>query len=189
MPTSAIANVDIDYIAQLDEIATLINTITKEEAPIMDPNSGNSNGNNGDLRNDLFSLTDEARPVNEEELPGDPSFYTCPECHGTLWQVSEGDLLRFRCRVGHAYSAQTLSSSQGDALEAALYAAMRALEEARSLRTRMAQRARSRGLTQMAENFMAQSQEAEERANTIRAILIQTAPNPEHSLATIGESD
>ena len=44
---------------------------------------------------------------------------------GTLWEVDEGTLVRFRCRVGHSYSAGAMDASQGTAVEAALWTAMR----------------------------------------------------------------
>ncbi|HZQ35293.1 MAG TPA: hypothetical protein VFD32_05135, partial [Dehalococcoidia bacterium] len=45
------------------------------------------------------------------------------------WQIEEGDLLGFRCRVGHAYSGTSLLAAEADALDAALWIAFRALEE------------------------------------------------------------
>jgi chemotaxis response regulator CheB len=40
--------------------------------------------------------------------PGIPAVFACPECGGTLWEVLEGDLLRFRCRIGHAFTVHSL---------------------------------------------------------------------------------
>jgi len=39
--------------------------------------------------------------VSEEEMNkgGKPSVYACPDCHWMLWEVGNGKLLRFRCRV------------------------------------------------------------------------------------------
>jgi hypothetical protein len=42
--------------------------------------------------------------------------------------VQEGELTRFRCRVGHAYSADSLLAEQSSGLETALWTAFRALE-------------------------------------------------------------
>ncbi|MBI3280330.1 MAG: chemotaxis protein CheB, partial [Acidobacteria bacterium] len=44
----------------------------------------------------------------EEQHPGKPSLYSCPECQGVLWELEDEDLLRFRCRIGHAYTADAL---------------------------------------------------------------------------------
>src|SRR5437660_1668092 len=37
---------------------------------------------------------------------GQVSTFTCPECGGSLWQVDEAKLIRFRCHVGHAYNGE-----------------------------------------------------------------------------------
>ena len=46
------------------------------------------------------------------ELQGEPSGLTCPECGGALWEQQEGELIRFRCHVGHAYSAESMQAEQ-----------------------------------------------------------------------------
>lgn len=52
--------------------------------------------------------------------------YNCPNCNGVLWQIEDGPLVRYRCHVGHAYSAEALAESQEEALERALFEALRA---------------------------------------------------------------
>ena len=51
---------------------------------------------------------------------GTPSVYACPDCHGTLWETRDGEFLHFRCRVGHAFSPESLIESQSESVEAAL---------------------------------------------------------------------
>jgi two-component system chemotaxis response regulator CheB len=46
--------------------------------------------------------------LEDEARQGAPSVFACPECGGTLWELHDDDLLRFRCRVGHAFSAESL---------------------------------------------------------------------------------
>lgn len=67
-----------------------------------------------------------------------PSVYACPDCHGVLWEVKEENLLRFRCRVGHSFTAETLNVALSKAMEDALWVSMRALEEKADLLRRMA---------------------------------------------------
>jgi two-component system chemotaxis response regulator CheB len=56
---------------------------------------------------------------------GEISPYTCPECHGVLARLREGNLLRFRCHTGHAFSGSALLASIGEQLEEKLWDAAR----------------------------------------------------------------
>jgi len=73
-----------------------------------------------------------------EEGEGIPSTFTCPDCHGTLWELRNGELVRFRCRVGHAYTIHSLAEEHEQSVENALWAAMRALDEKSALGRRLA---------------------------------------------------
>jgi two-component system chemotaxis response regulator CheB len=77
---------------------------------------------------------------NRNPRDGQPTGLTCPECGGALWAHEEGELLRFRCHVGHAYSSQSMQVEQNRALESALWTALRSLEEQADLYGRMARR-------------------------------------------------
>ena len=48
--------------------------------------------------------------LDAEQLADSPglSGFSCPDCGGRLWEIQDGGLLRFRCRVGHMYSADSL---------------------------------------------------------------------------------
>ena len=71
--------------------------------------------------------------------------FTCPECGGALWELSDTGTPRFRCHVGHAYSMHTFASQQSTRVEAALWAAVRSLEEHERLARRLAAEAARSG--------------------------------------------
>src|SRR3712207_3647273 len=59
----------------------------------------------------------------------DASGYSCPQCGGGIWQATEGPLLRFHCHTGHVYSPEAFANDQAEALETALWQAVRLLAE------------------------------------------------------------
>ena len=75
-------------------------------------------------------------------------------------------MVRYRCRVGHAWSPTSLLAEQSKALEVALWTAFRALEERAALAIRTAERFRSKGREGAALRFETQAREAKERSST-----------------------
>jgi len=108
--------------------------------------------------------------------PGKPAPFACPACGGSLWEAQDESMLRFRCRVGHAFGADSLLQSQTDRMDEALWIALRALEERRSLALRIAERLRSRNGGRRADNYEQSAQEAERQANVLRAVLLARSP-------------
>lgn len=103
--------------------------------------------------------------------PGRPSGYACPDCNGVLYEIREDGLTRFRCRVGHAWSAQSLVAQQAVAVEGALWMALRALEEKASLARRMAAGAQDRRHPLSAATFVEQAAESEAAARVLRDLI------------------
>src|SRR5262249_22840731 len=111
--------------------------------------------------------------IENDDKPGTPSAFSCPDCGGVLWELERDDLLRFRCRVGHAYTGTALAEQQGEAAERALWAAFRALEEDSSFARRLAVRARRAGNRTAAGRFMTRAADAATRAAAIRRIILR----------------
>jgi hypothetical protein len=104
--------------------------------------------------------------------PGEPSGFSCPDCSGVLWAIRDGGLQRFRCRVGHAWSPESLLTRQSEALEAALWIALRSLEERAALARRLGEPARRRGHTIIATRFEEQATETQQAARVVRELLV-----------------
>ena len=107
----------------------------------------------------------------ELALLGSPSGLTCPECSSVLYELHDKRVLRFRCRSGHAVSAQTLVNGLSSARENALWSAVRSMTKEASLARRLAEREQASGRARVAESLTDQSIYLIERADDIRSLL------------------
>ena len=60
---------------------------------------------------------------------GEPSRFTCPTCHGTLVEMKNGKMVRFRCHTGHAFSMENLLAALSESTEDTLWSAVRSMNE------------------------------------------------------------
>jgi len=105
------------------------------------------------------------------ERPGHPAGLSCPDCHGTLFEIDEHGFVRYRCRVGHAWSAESLLAESDASIEGALWMALRSLEEKAALAVSMAERARGAGRSVSGDRFAIQAQEVGDAAAVLRRLL------------------
>jgi two-component system chemotaxis response regulator CheB len=103
-----------------------------------------------------------------------PSALTCPACGGVLSQVNAKPPLRFRCQVGHAYTADALAKEQEGRVDEALRVALRIIEERAELVQRMAEDGRQSGRRAVAEMYEARAAEYREYADMIRRVVLQS---------------
>jgi two-component system chemotaxis response regulator CheB len=164
MPRSAIDHVAVDHVLPVQEISALVAKLASGPAESLEV-SGMPEETASDTTADEIAMSDRQRQ------PGLPSTMSCPECHGVLWEVNDEELVQFRCRVGHAYSAEALLVHQSEQLEAALWTGLRALEEHSALARRLAARAEGRGHRYSASAFTEQATDAEQHASVIRGVL------------------
>jgi len=154
MPLSALRHVEVDHTVPASQIGTLLQQVvwmpvrSAASMPDRDENT---------LKDELRGLT---MHEDERDHPGEPSPYSCPECGGVLWELRDGQLIRFRCRVGHAYTSETLTTEQALTVEHALWSALRALEEHAAVRRRMAERAMLNGNAVTAERYKKRARDA-----------------------------
>ncbi len=112
-----------------------------------------------------------------------PSRYGCPDCGGVLNELSTGSGLRFRCRVGHAYTAASLLQHQAGTVEDALWTAMRALEEREEISSRLAEEAAAAGRDWSRVHFRRRADEARTSVEALRRVL------EEQQSAAAGDED
>ncbi len=86
--------------------------------------------------------------------------------------MDEGQLVRFRCRVGRTFSADNVLAGQTENVEEALWFALRTLEERVQLSQQLAARARRHGLGKAADRYAHTYQQASEAADTLKRLLV-----------------
>lgn len=172
MPQSAMEHVAVDHVAKLDRVGTLLNDLTKRP-PREDVVAADDAGKEIE-----FAEIDLDRIEEAGDHPGVLAPFGCPDCGGTLWELRDGDLVRFRCRVGHAWTSEALLARQSETLDAALWTALRALEENAALSQQLSARARRRGNDSLAARFADSASLAMRRAGTIRDVLLDRSTQP-----------
>nr|WP_315401438.1 chemotaxis protein CheB [uncultured Duganella sp.] len=170
MPTLAIESVAVDRVVSAGdigpELVELVNSF-RWEAPMSTP-SRDAEAVRARLAVENRMSAGEGG-LAELATIAKPSTFTCPDCHGTLWQLMGTGGARFRCHTGHAYSTRTLEALQGEAVEQALWAAVRALQE----REKMLRDAHA-GATEAqrsASDYATRAQKAANQAALLRAML------------------
>src|SRR5205823_2308744 len=158
MPQSAIENAPVDEVLPVAEIAAALGRLARE--PVQE--EGGPVSDEMEREADIAEL--DLAALQNEHRPGTPAGFGCPDCGGALWDLRDGNLVRFRCRVGHAWTAESLLAEQTGELEKALWTALRALEERAALSRRVAERLSRRGSTGSAVRFDEQARDSEQHA-------------------------
>jgi two-component system chemotaxis response regulator CheB len=114
---------------------------------------------------------------------GEPSEYTCPECHGTLNKIKEGPMVRFRCHAGHAYSLDVLLSSVTLSVQDAMWNTIRVLEESALVLQQMGRQLEVLGTADQAQIYYQKAQQAAEHAQKVRELVLATEVLSEEMLS------
>ncbi len=153
MPGAALQAVEVDHCMPLRSIAPLLVELVGQAAPpgaAAPPHL---------VHEHLASLGGE-HGMDELQRVAAPSTLVCPDCQGTLWEISGSRPPRYRCHTGHGFSLRSLAAVQQEATENALWSAVRALQEKEVLLRRIAALDRSAGDD-------AHAQQAEDEASTL----------------------
>ncbi|WP_167855242.1 chemotaxis protein CheB [Hymenobacter wooponensis] len=174
MPESALRNVDIDYTVPLARMGALLIELTHHPLPPQ---------NLADIPLDLkteaaiaervVGTTDEVQDIGHQ-VP-----LTCPDCGGALWQLDQGNVLRFRCHTGHAFTAEALLDKEQNSLEETLWVAIRMMEERKILLTSMASRGSGLWSVQQEERI----EELKSHINRLREFLLNGSSNTKGKIA------
>ena len=167
MPRHAIQSGAATHVMTLAEIGPFLTRIAGTEVP--------------DLPTDKTMRDPTEMTLSELanlESRGRPSAFVCPECTGTLFEFAEEGVFHYRCRVGHSYLSDSLSANQEGVLEAALWTALRAIEEHNDLLGTLLSRAEAKGYEITAKSYRLKLEEGNFRMTQLRNVLGLGASNP-----------
>jgi two-component system, chemotaxis family, protein-glutamate methylesterase/glutaminase len=169
MPRSALRQVRVDYCLPVAEIAPVLARLATE------PSDEEGVYEVPDEMEIEVRIAKEDTALDAGVLKlGEPSNYSCPECHGVLLQLLEEKRIRFRCHTGHAYSVESLLAEITEGVEDSIWSAVRSIEESVLLLRHMAEHLGGDENGHTAEQFLARAQESQRRADLVRrAVLTQ----------------
>ncbi|MEA2603025.1 MAG: two-component system, chemotaxis family, protein-glutamate methylesterase/glutaminase [Acidobacteriota bacterium] len=181
MPESAIAEVAVDYVLPVADMALVLQDLVRREPLDFVGDCGEKDGETTLLVGDWEGGAE----------VGQPTGLTCPECGGSLFETPGQGPDHFRCRTGHAYSPKSLLAKQTEALEGTLWAAMRALEESAALARRLEHRSRKFGNAHAQTRYERRALRAEAHAEQLRQVLASRdeEADPEASQAEPSRSE
>jgi len=171
MPRSALRYVKVDRCLPLAEISHLLVQLSKQPA----------------AEEEAYPMTEELeieskiaeQQMNTQELLenveaiGTRTTYTCPECHGSIWQIDKSEPLRFRCHTGHCFTADTFLTAQTQNLEKALWSAARIMEEKVIFLRQMCERMGNYNLPSAAAKYEYHAKSLDAEVSLIRGIILK----------------
>jgi two-component system, chemotaxis family, protein-glutamate methylesterase/glutaminase len=183
MPLAALNLAKPDHVVRLADLPALLHSLAHQAAaePVAVPRS---------TRFEMEIARNGRSSMDEMDHLGRRSVLACPDCGGVMWEIDEGELLRYRCHVGHTYTAEVMSMALDDSLRRALGSALRALEERVALACKLHRQAVDSGHRLLAETWSQKARECEREMEVIRASMRradQVAANAERAAKTAAE--
>ena len=168
MPTRALAAVPTAYQVPLVELGSMLARFAAERAPEPPPVP--------EVLRIEARLTERAMATDDwGDVPSHSTDFTCPECSGAIREIADEPIQRFRCRVGHAYSAEDFVQAKSLSVEEALWMALQSLQEQTQVLESLAADDRRRGWERNAADYEERAREVRAAANRLRELVTALA--------------
>ena len=170
MPRSALTHCAPDYVVPIAGLAPLLVALSErpvEERPMRPPEHVDFEVK--------IAAEHNALDAGLQKI-GAPSSFACPDCHGVLLELKDGDRARFRCHTGHAYSLESLVASLFEGIEQSLWTSTRSLEEGVILLRRVAGHLQTSHKPADATELLKRADELREQSDAIRRFISERAP-------------
>jgi two-component system chemotaxis response regulator CheB len=162
MPLTALNRAKPDHVVQLKDMPDLLVSLVHEPAGETKPLPRN-------VQYEVEIARTGRSDMEHMDEFGRRSVLACPDCGGVMWEIDEGELSRFRCHVGHTYTAEVMSLALDENLRRSLASAVRALEERTALARKLYHQARSGGHRLLAETWREKIEEFERETDIVRS--------------------
>jgi two-component system, chemotaxis family, protein-glutamate methylesterase/glutaminase len=168
MPVNALQNVPIDYRLPAADIGRLVGRLVAETTSDRIPWKKDPQM---EMETRFASMQHDPADLSTMDAIGQLSPLTCPACHGSLWEINDPHVLRYRCHTGHAFAAETLTNQHTERVEDAVYTAIAALEEDIQLSKILEQRFTGRQQGTVAEQFRQKAEKALASATALKELV------------------
>lgn len=164
MVESALHFVEVDHCLPAAKLGALLAKLAAEPA-------GETFAAPSAVRLEAAIAAQEHSTMKEPDRLGELSVFTCPECHGPLWEIEDGDMLRYRCHTGHAFTADAVMEAQAIEADEILWSLLRSHQQRAAFARRMADRERARHRSELAAEIGKRAKDYEADAAVIERIL------------------
>lgn len=170
MAKSALQYVKVDHCLRLAKIPDLLVRLSNEPAsteayPVTAEIEAESKIAEQQMNTQEFLKT--------VESIGTRTTYTCPECNGSIWQIGDSEpLMRFRCHIGHSYTANVFLAEQTQNVEDSLWTAVRVMEEKVTFLRHLSEQMKNYNLTTTATKYEDNAKNMDEEVKIIRELIL-----------------
>jgi two-component system chemotaxis response regulator CheB len=161
MPTTALNRAKPDHVVRLEEMPRLLESLVHQP-------TGEAHPLPRSIKYEVEVARTGRGSMENMDSIGRRSVLACPDCGGVMWEIDEEGLLRYRCHVGHTYTAELMSVALDESLRRALASALRALEERVALARKLYRQAVDGGHRLLAETWAEKTSEFEHEMDVIR---------------------
>jgi two-component system chemotaxis response regulator CheB len=178
MPSSALANVEVDHCGGTDFLALQLSDLAGqsiEQGSLSPP---------AEIVTEHLSSIGEGSMADQLHKIGAPSTIVCPECKGVLWEIHDKHPVRFRCHTGHGYTLKSLAHQQVITSEAAIWSSVRALQDLERVMRKLSADSHSKGDHTTARAAAVEADKAAEQAKRIERLIEAENGGSEKALAS-----
>jgi two-component system, chemotaxis family, protein-glutamate methylesterase/glutaminase len=166
MPRHALRYLEVDYCRPLAEIPPVLVRLAQTPAATKE---SERTADMGEWTEAL--IQQQVTAVERGEVIDRPALASCPDCGGIIWRFQEGEFTQLQCREGHRYTAESFLARQGEALEQALWAVVRMLDERATCIRALAHHARAHQDHAGAATWEREAHEVQRKAEVLRQLL------------------